>query len=247
MTTTTASRVVYAIVGDDYPAEALPESGQGPLSLVAGAGLAAVVGDVSLDRPRRALEDHLRTVKAIAERGPALPMRFGLAAPDDSAITADLSASARRYRSLLDVVRGRGEFDLQLRYQNDSLLAAAVGERPRLRRLARRAGGTETAAGLSERVELGEQLSRAVAERRRRDALAVARRLQGVAAAVRIDPDAGNDEVRLACLVDRDGEDRFMAAVEEVAQAGGESLRVRCTGPLPAFSFMDAAVRERRR
>src|SRR5262245_41529027 len=60
----------------------------------------AVVSDApeALRARRRDIERHHRILQALGTGGTVLPMRFGIVAPDDEAVEAELQMEAQHYR-----------------------------------------------------------------------------------------------------------------------------------------------------
>ena len=232
--TTTASCIVYGIVEDDRPGAVRPG-----LELVRAAGLAAVVADAD-HRParlRRAMEQHLEVLAELGATGPVLPLAFGYEAPDRAVVADDLTQREPRYRALLELVRGRQQYDVRVKYDEDDLLRSVLQADAGLRRRADRAAR----APLPERVALGEAVAVAVQQRRAHDTANLEEVLSPMVAAVEAHAASSRADVHLSLLVEPGAIDGVSAAAEGAVRSWGPVASVSVTGPSPAFSFMERA------
>lgn len=239
---------LYAVV--PRPSPAAPETtgvaGQ-PVRIIEHAQVSAVVSSIGLERVeqealRRELADparleefvrsHHRVVTEQFELAPTVPFRLATVCPDDGRVHELLE---RRYDDLvaaLATVARRAEWAVQARPAAAAHAAAPVeDDRPGIAYLQRRRAevsqqeaAQRTAASCAEQVN--EALSR----------LAVA--------ASRQPPAAGQDGrsvLNAAYLVDDEQHDRFTTAVRAIGEQH-RVLRLRVTGPWPAYSFVEIAT-----
>lgn len=121
---------MYGVTGDDLAARADGVAGVGgaPPRTITGAGLTAIVADVS-DREygaaalRRNLEDldwlartaraHHAVLDAVAQRGPVVPMRLATLFARDAAVTDTLRERAADFRRALSVLHARSEWGVK--------------------------------------------------------------------------------------------------------------------------------------
>lgn len=148
---------VYAVVGDGVE---LPEGAGGvgdpPAALrVIGTGkIAAVVSDAParLRARRRDLLAHQDLLMDLADSGPVLPMRFGMVAPGEDALLAQLALAETSHLATLKNLDGHVEINVKALPAQDSL-ADVVAEDAAVRRLrdaARRRPGYEASVRLGE-------------------------------------------------------------------------------------------------
>jgi hypothetical protein len=156
-----------------------------------------------------ALWGHERVVEALMAERAVLPLRFGTRFPDAAGLR---TALAERRQALLDALdRVRGRVELAVRAMQPAAAApAAISGREYLN--AKLAGERSVAA-------LHEPLA----------ALAVATR--------RSPKPAPGELLRAAYLVEQPAVCRFRAAVERL-QRGHPEAALLCTGPWPAYSFV---------
>jgi hypothetical protein len=190
---------------------------------------------------RRAIEAHLRVVSELAASTTVLPMRYGMVVAGRRALSAELTSRRLRYKSMLGRLKDKTELSVKAAYDEEAVLADVVRSDRAVRRLAERTRGATGWAMYDERVRLGELVSRALEERRARDGAALLDRVRPVCEGVRIGPAGGHSVADVACLVERSRIDDLSSAVGEWERAGQGRFRVRYTGPLPPFSFVDGA------
>lgn len=237
------STYLYCFTDDSHPLPVQGLAGVGPeaspLRLLREAALTAVVSDASGEprAKRRDLERHQAILEALCAAGPVLPMRFGMVAPDDAAVRAEMQAGARRYRELLARIEGHVELNVKGLHREDALLADLLmrhrGLRERQRALRAAGGGS-----YPEQVEFGEQVAAAVAERRARDAEHAVARLGLHAAEVRLGPPVDNCFVNASFLVATVARPGFEASLGRLQEELAGSAEVVACGPLPPYSFV---------
>lgn len=193
--------------------------------------LAAVVSDVSEEAVTEAdAERHLDVLLGLLADGPVLPAQFGVMAPDEPSLAAQLERWQEALRDNLDRFADLAEVDVTVTDDEQAAIAAVVAEHPELRM-----GSTL----VSDRIALGERIAERVLEHR----AALADELLEELRAVSHDdvPRAELTSVeqpilRWAFLVRRTGIEEFDALV---ARLGGEhpELQIDSVGPLPPFAF----------
>ena len=235
---------VFAVVDADVADGEWPVPGDSAVRdvrIVRGDGVAAVVGSVQPDRRLGRAADlrlHDAVVAALLERGSALlPLRFGSVLADEQAVADELLATARdRLVAALDTVRGRVQYTVTVRYDQDTVLAEILRTRPDVAAL-RRPGGD---AAPAEQVRLGERVVAAMADLRAADLPDLIDELAHTAENVRVDADSAEPDrvLRAAALVPADGQDTFVDAVEAMARRGAPRLRTRLVGPVAPYDFV---------
>src|SRR5688572_7220163 len=116
----------FARASHPLPLEGAVGVGEGApaLRLVREQDLVAVVSDAPLRLPARwgDLVTHDAVLGRLYAAGAVLPMRFGMVAPDDEAVRAELRSGAPRYRELLSLIDGHVELDVQCAHAEEALL-----------------------------------------------------------------------------------------------------------------------------
>jgi hypothetical protein len=231
---------IFGIVPAGAPVPDADETGPAAgLQLVASAELAALVGRVPPDRPLGRAADlraHDRVLSDLVRAGtPVLPMRFGAVVADEDAVVHELLEPHRaEFAEALEVVRGRVQYTVKVRYDQDAVLREVVAGSPDIRRLH---GRTDHAG----QMRLGELVVRALERRRPEEASAVLTELIG-AADVRVHDVSSPEEILdAAFLVDADHAAEFERRVEKSAAARHERLRMQLIGPSAPYDFAGGA------
>jgi hypothetical protein len=236
----TASGIyVYGIVGGSHP---LPPGASGvgeppaTVRLLPAGELAVAVSAThpGLRARRRDLMAHQGLLLTLAQAGPVLPMRFGVVAPDEAAVLADVAARRSEHAGVLERLDDRIEMNIKITPLQDNL-AALIREDPVVRRMREE---TRRHPGYEANIRLGEAV---VAGLRRRAAVASARlpdRFAKIADDMRPGPDVEGCVLNASFLVPRREEGRFRGVAERFATEHRDRLDLRLTGPLPCYSFV---------
>ena len=235
---------VYGVVPADT---VLPEGlrGLGPsgnVSLVADGRIAAVVGDIPLDRPLGTRDDlvaHESVVDAVAGATTILPMRFP-AVIEEAGLVDELLGPNEEYflRALADL-EGRVQYTVKGRYEQDVVLREVLEDDPELRALQERVRTLPEDASYYDRVKLGELVVAALEQRREADAAELYERLEDLAVAVAAHPPTQpEDVIDAALLIDRADVEVFGDAVEELGEVWAGRIRFRLLGPLAPYDFV---------
>jgi hypothetical protein len=236
---------VYGVVRADHPVpDGLTGVDDTPVRLVGTDDVAAAVGVIALDRPpgRRAdLLAHSRVLDALADPGPVVPVQFGSVLTEVDAVVHDfLLPEADRFAELLDQLVGRRQFNVRGRYNQDAVLAEVVSEDPEIAALRERTRDLPEHVAQAERVRLGELVSHALERKREQDAATVLDIVLPHAAASSERGGAGLDHMMdVAFLVDDDRRAGFEDALEAVAEAMHERVRLQLMGPMAPYDFVE--------
>lgn len=216
------------------------------LRLVRSEDAAALVSDVGADHVRLGREEvltHAQVLERALERGPVLPMRFGVVMSDDAEIhsrlldrhAADLSAQ-------LAEMAGKVEIRIRATYEEESLLREVVRDHPEIGSLREALRGDSEDATYYARIRLGELVAAAVERRREHDAQFIVDTLAGPSLAVELGTVAHERVVvQASFLVERRRLGEFDQILEELAGDYGGRIRFKYTGPLPPHSFVRLA------
>jgi hypothetical protein len=242
------AQYVYGIV----EATATAPRGRGisgaPLRLVVGDGAAALVSEIAPGRVRLGREEvllHARVLERALDRGPVLPMRFGvvMSGPDEVRSRL-LDEHGPHLRAQLAEFQGKVEIRIRATYEETSLLREVVRAHPEIAALQALVKGRSDDATYYERIRLGELVARAVEHRREQDAHSIVEALGELALAVEAgEPAHERVVVQASFLVERARLAEFDALVDDVAAGFGGLIRFKYTGPLPPHSFVALAGR----
>lgn len=200
--------------------------------------VAAVVSEAppKLRARRRDLLAHQDLLMRLSERGPVLPMRFGMVATDDELVRGQLAAREVDHLTALEHLSDGVEVNVKALPAQDAL-ASLVAEDKNVRRLrdaVRRRPGYEASLRLGEAVAAALE-SRAVEAGRR-----VLRELTPRARAVARGPEVPGCVLNTSFLVNRGDSDAFRSAAEQFARTNRDRVELRLSGPLPCYSFISA-------
>jgi hypothetical protein len=213
------------------------------LRLVEVGEVAALVGSAPADRGLGRAADllaHDRVLADLLASGtPVLPMRFGAVVADELAVQQELlEANHDHFVEVLHALRGRVQYSVHARYEQDAVLRQVLDEHPEIARLRDADTRSESPAAYRRRLRLGELVVRALERMRPTDAAAVLEEL-GVDRDYRArQPSAPDEVLDAAFLIDRERAAEFEDQVEQVGRRHAGRLRIRLLGPSPAYDFV---------
>lgn len=232
---------VYAIVPTGEP---LPRKSVGVgdppavLRLIAQGPVTAVVSDAppQLRARRRDLMAHQDLLMRLTDRGPVLPMRFGMVAADEDTVRRELEKAQKSHLATLRHLSEGVEINLKALPAQDAL-AAVVAEESHVRRLreeVRRRPGYEAS------VRLGEAVATALSRRAADAGKKILHMLTPMARAVAAGPEVHGCALNVSFLIDRRDTDRFRTQAQTFADAHRAHVELRIAGPLPCYSFVSS-------
>jgi len=234
---------VYGVVAEDagsVPADAVGPDGAA-LRRVTYHDLAAVVGGVMPEwRPgRQDLLQYSSIVDGLAQHGPVVPVQFGsLLADEQDVVERVLAPEEERLSELLDELAGKVQVQVRARYVEEAVLAEVVAADPGVRALRERTKDLPEEAGHADRVRLGELAAHAVADRAVEDAETVLAVVRPHVVAEIVRPVGGLDVLDAVALVEVDEVRVLEDALEALAQAAFDRLRIRLVGPTAPYDFV---------
>lgn len=237
--------VVYGIVAasTDLALEELAGIDGAPLQVITHGPVAAVVSSIVLERPpgrRPELLAYSQTLDALAQQGAVIPLQFGSVVPDEASLTAVVLAPDEEYfLDLLERLEGKTQFNLRASHIEEVVLAEVVEDDPRVAALRERTRELPEDASYGDRVRLGEMVARALERKRGIDADHLLDIIAPHATAHRIHT-GSNHVLDVALLVEDDHREAFEAAMEDLAEAVHERMRVRLVGPTAPYDFVGA-------
>ncbi|MEU5534436.1 GvpL/GvpF family gas vesicle protein [Streptomyces sp. NPDC020362] len=233
---------VYSITSKDHPMQLDDLHGVGeppsPLRTVTAGVLCAVVSDAPEDlRPRRRdVLAHQEVQERLMADGAVLPLRFGMTAEDDEAVSGALEDRAGEYQEQLQNLKDATEYNLKVSWEEEALLRRILLESEEARELntAIRDGSGTPEMSLS----LGELVAQEAEARQQALAAGIVEALRPYARDNIVSAPAGNDFLNVSFLVEDDKEEMFLATGISLANQLGEECEFRLRGPLPPYSFV---------
>jgi hypothetical protein len=239
---------IYGIVEASARAPRGRGIGRAPLRLLAGEDAAALVSEIRDEHVRLGRDEvllHARVLERALERGPVLPMRFGVVMSGPEEVrTRLLDEHGPELREQLAELAGKVEMRIRAVYEEESLLRDVVREDADIASLRQAIHGRSDEATYYGRIRLGELVAAAVERRREHDAETIVGALRPVALAAEIGDFAHERVVvQASFLVERRRLAEFDEILEDVASGYGGRIRFKCMGPLPPHSFVQLAER----
>lgn len=257
---------VYCIAERDALArlfeDALPVAieSEATLEMVAQDNLAAVVSPVPLadygeDALQQRLTDatwtavramrHEKVVEHFARGLSVVPLRFGTIYLERSSIEQMLAEKQAELRRIIERLRGREEWGLNIYCDRAKLMENITQLSPRLHELVERADATTPGQSYLMRKKIDALRETEARAEMKRVAADIERELSNRsngAARLRVLKDEGGEHGELAAkfafLVERARFDEFRAAAERLAEEQGSAgFRLEFTGPWPAYNF----------
>jgi len=209
--------------------------------------LAAVVSDVPDQRlrpERRHLAAHHAVHKGLmAGVGALLPMSFGVVADSPGAIRRIMALNREAFAAQLRRVEGKVEMTLKVQWDVPSIFEYFVRTHPELRMLRDRLFGGGHQPAEDDKIELGRLFDRTLSEDRAADTQRVVEVLGPLCAEIHENPQRSEREVmELACLVPRDGQDRFQQGIFDAAKQFDDNYSFDYSGPWPPYNFVDVVL-----
>lgn len=242
----TTGYYIYAVVpvGTDVPSDVRGVD-EAELERIDYGSLAAIVSLITLERPpgRSAeLRAHGNVVDALATTGPVVPAQFGAIMADRVAVIDELLVPRHDpLDDLLNRLDGLRQFRLRATYVEDQVLAEVVQENPEIGSLHQRTRGLGEDDLHPDKVRLGELVSRALEGKRANDAEVVmsAVRPHVVAEAPQTGGGGVDHLLAVAMLVQIDHKQEFETALEQLAEAVHERVRLALVGPMAPYDFVE--------
>ena len=245
----TGRKYLYAIVprGEQrvYPALGIDGS---DVFMIEDGNVAAVVSNCerSKIRPERAhLARHQAVLRRLMEDMSPLPMTFATIAAGPREIHRILSKNKRAFEQRLQRVEGKVEMGLRVAWDVPNIFEYFVNVHPQLRIARDRLMGPRQGFTQEEKIELGRMFDRLLTSDREEHTRRVTRILTPVCAELKASPCRGEREVmNLACLVRRDAQDAFSAAVFEAAKRFDNNFTFDYNGPWAPHNFVEIEMAE---
>lgn len=214
-------------------------------SITSGRVSALVSGVPDRLRPeRRHLASHHDVLKRLMAETPAvLPVAFGIVADGPKAICRILSHNQKTVLDTLRRVTGCVEMGLRVTWDVPNIFEYFVDTHPELRAARDRFFAGHREPSQDDKIELGRLFDRLLTEDRETHAERVEESLAPHCVEIeRNRPRNERDVINLACLVKRQRQGEFEAAVFEVAKGFDHRYAFDYNGPWPPHNFAGMAL-----
>lgn len=223
-----------------YPA--LGIDGYDVYTIAEGRVVAVVSGLASSKiRPERAkLAAHQAVLKRLMAETTPLPMAFGTIAASPTAIRKILARNQRAFHEQLQRVADKVEMGLRVTWDVPNIFEYFVNTHAELRLARDRLVGTRGEPSHEEKIALGRMFDRLLNEDRENHVQKVERAVTSTCFEIKVNQCRNENEVmNLACLVGRNAQEQFDAAVFKAAKLFDNHFAFDYSGPWAPHNFVD--------
>lgn len=214
-----------------------------PVYTISNGRLAAVVSDVPDEkiRPeRRHLAAQQAVLRTLLAQETMLPMAFGIIADGPQAIKKILSRNQEAFLHQLGRVADMVEMGLRVFWDVPNIFEYFVNTHPELRAARDRLLGSYRSPSQEDKIELGRLFDRLLQEDREAYIEKVEETLSQYCQEIKRNKCRHEGEVmNLACLVRRDGQDRFEEGVFAAAKLFDNNFAFDYNGPWAPHNFVE--------
>jgi hypothetical protein len=219
-----------------------------PLELISRRGVTSVISATDAERirpERRHLAAHREVLRRlIAQEEAVLPICFGTIASQPEEVAAMLMRNRNTLTRQLRRVAGMVEMGLRVVWEVNNIFDYFITISPVLRAARDRVFGRHGQSTQDEQIELGRTFERLLAEERDAHIRTVEQALAPHCGEIKRHPPRDEREVmNLACLIRRDGQPAFEAAVFEAASHFDNSFAFDYSGPWAPHSFAEMDIK----
>ncbi|MBI5545002.1 MAG: GvpL/GvpF family gas vesicle protein [Deltaproteobacteria bacterium] len=224
---------------------------QGKVYSVESGDLAAVVSDLptreELRPERRLLSAHQQVLTRVTDSSRVvLPVSFGTIAEGGEAVRDLLQRYHEDLSSQMRRVEGKAEMGVRVSYaaSKPTVFEFLVASNPSLRQARDQIAQSGREPTREEKIDLGQKVDAALSSLREEYTQRMTQALGGIAAESKSLPVRQEAEfVNLACLVGRDRQADFDAAVKAAAGLFPDSFILEQRGPYPPYDFVDMHIK----
>lgn len=213
---------------------------------IANGRVSAVVSEVpqKLRPERRHLAAHQEVLKRLMQEATAvLPVSFGVVVNDPAAVRRILTRNQKPFLEQLRRVTGRVEMGLRVTWDVPNIFEYFVHTHPELRVARDGYFGGHREPTQDDKIELGRLFDRLLTEDREAHTERVVEALAPTCVEIkRNKPRTEREVVALACLVAREGQERFETAVFAAAKLFDNSYAFDYNGPWAPHHFVDITL-----
>lgn len=215
----------------------------GEIRLVRSGDLAALVSDVDIAKPLGTPEDlqaHQEILDATVADAPVLPSRFGAVLTSEEAVAEELlDANHDQFSAALEQLEGLAEYVVRGRYAEQALLEEILSENSTAARLRERIRGTDPDATRELRIQLGEIINNAIAEKRKADTHLLVSAMKDHCADSAVRPATSElDAVYVAFLIEADKADELERVVTDLGDRWEGRVELNVRGQMAPYDFV---------
>jgi hypothetical protein len=215
-----------------------------PVRALEDGAIAALVGDLpvtTFEARREDLVAHSDVLQTVVASASVLPAGFGTVFTSEAELLDGfVRPHAEGLERMLDRMEGLVEVQVRAGYDEEVVAREVVASDRAIQRLQSRA---RSRGDVESKIELGRRFAEVLDRMRYADGKRIVDALAPLAAEVSVGDGAGEyGIVRASFLVARADLARVDAAVAEVQAGLGGRAALRCIGPVPPYSFVDASA-----
>lgn len=240
----TSGVYVYGIVPADVEAEedAIGVA-EGSVTIVKHGDIAALVSEISVDRPLGKPEDlqaHAHLLDGTSRVAPVLPLRFGAVMTDEESVEKELlAAHAEEFAAALQELEGRAQYVVKGRYVEKTILREVIDESEQAAKLLDAIRDQPEETTRDARMALGEIVSNAIVAKRENDTRKVLEVLGSLSDSVNVrEPTHEEEAAQVAVLFEVARQEELEKAVGELADQWRSRVEMRLLGPIAAYDFV---------
>jgi len=199
---------------------------------------------VEYENSRRNMMAHTVVLEEIMTECDILPVRFGTVATSAEAIEKQLLAARyEEFTALLEEMHGRVELGLKAFWHEGAAFEEVVRENERIRQLRAALQGRSLEETYYERIQLGEEVEKALNLIRARDEEAILTRLKTFSHKTRTNKIISDRMVlNAAFLIERENSAAMDEAVKRLDEDFRDRLMFKYVGPVPPYNFVNIVV-----
>jgi hypothetical protein len=242
-----ARKYLFAVVyAKDVRPCTCPGMDDKEVSTITEGRLAAIVSGVSgpkIRPERRNLAKQQEVLKQLLTYTTPLPMVFGILADDTESIHKILRRNQRLFLEQLHRVEGKVEMGLRVTWDVPNIFEYFVNTNSELRSERDRLLGGNHQPSQEDKIELGRMFDRLLSQERESHTEQVEQILARACFEIKANKCRSEREVmNLACLVGRDAQEPFGAAVFQAAQRFDNNFAFDYNGPWAPHNFVEATL-----
>lgn len=208
--------------------------------------IAAVVSNAPIKRYTVSRENvlaHEKAIEQVMAECPVLPVRFATVAEDEDKVKRILEKEHRRFKELLDDIRGKNELSLKAIFKEDAVYKDILEKYEDIRLLKGKIAALPPEKTHYERMKIGKMVEEALQKERQIVKEDIVDCLSPLATAAKTNDTYGELMiVNAAFLVEKEKEPEFDRQVRKLEDKYGEKVRFHYVGTLPPFNFVSLVI-----
>lgn len=242
-----SGKYLYTIIADNTPKDMdLLGIGGSKVYVISNGCIAAVVSDIASKRirpERRNLATHQTVIKHLMKNCTPLPVAFGVIANDEKSIKKILSNNQNKLTQQLNKVDGKVEMGLRVCWDVPNIFEYFVKLHSDLRIAREYLLDSSNRLTQQDKIEIGRMFESKLRESREVYTNKICKILLPCCSEIKENPPRNEYEIMsLACLVKRDKQQEFEAAIVEAANLFDDNFVFDFNGPWAPHNFVNVEL-----